>query len=97
MDSDTVMPKMQGLWHVCNGGHIHSLDNLDSVEKLMKAMKRETKAILIVGEDQHAAEGLLTSLRKGSKKSKAATIWAKKLCPWSESADLWIVRRVGEE
>lgn len=82
-------PKRQKLSNVCNGGHIHTLDHLDA-EGLKKAMGKETKAILIVGNDQRSARALLAN----KEILKGCGLKAKRLCAWSNSADLWMVRTI---
>jgi hypothetical protein len=84
-------PRRQKLSSVCNGGHIHTLNDL-SPEMLKKALGDETKAILIVGNIQHRARHTLLDRRK---ELRALGLTAKRLCVWSNTAELFIVRKVG--
>lgn len=80
---------LQRLRNVCNGGHIYDLNSsgyLTPVD-LVKALRGETKAILIVGHSQSNANCLLDSLSRRKKGLRA-----KKLCKWSDTSSLWIVR-----
>jgi hypothetical protein len=86
--------RTQRLRQVCNGLHICDLGGsglyggyVPSPADIEKAMKLETKAIMIVGHGQ----GIRRVLQRLSKKRSG--LRAKLLCPWSTSADLWIVRK----
>jgi hypothetical protein len=73
---------------VCNGGHIFSLSYIQSKEDLDRALGYESKAILIVGHEQWHIRDILSKLLKVKKGLRA-----RKLCRWSGTATLWMVRK----
>lgn len=81
------MARFQRLSSVCNGGHIHDLYTIQTIDDLKKAMRNETKAILIVGGDQANVLRVLESIR-----GKRSGLRAKLVGKWSPRADLWFVK-----
>lgn len=82
--------RFQKLHNVCNGGHLHDLGRIICEEDLLRSMRGESKVILIVSPRQQIVLGILRSL---SKRRLSGGLRSKKLCTWSATADLWIVRR----
>lgn len=81
------MAKFQSLNNVCNGGHIHEVANAD-INTLNEVMRYETKAIIIVGNEQRALRNILNKLAH-----KKRGLRAQNLCKWSNTSSLWIIRK----
>lgn len=104
------MAKLQRFINVCDGGHIHGLNNL-TADRLVKALDHNRRAILVVGNGQHAALRLLRSLNHRNKTVRGLRgaynyhvgryiyplLRAKKIARWSGTATVWMVRQDGRK
>jgi hypothetical protein len=80
--------EFQRLNNVCNGGHIYRASYIADAEQLCSTLSiaGEDHAILI----SEANSPIASLLKKLSKKRSG--LRAKKLCKWSSTGTLWIIR-----